>query len=417
MPQEPITLLQDKRIVLGVTGSIAAYKAVDLASKLTQAGALVDVIMTEAAEKFVTSLTFQAVTGRPVYDNLWQASGNSSLPTHIAHVGLGEGADLLLVAPATANTLAKLAQGMADDLLTVTTLAARCPLVIAPAMDGGMYQHPATRTNVQTLMARGAYLIEPEEGRFASGLVGKGRLPETPTLMGHIRRALAQDGALKGRKVVITAGGTREPIDPVRYITNRSSGKQGYALAQAAADAGANVVLISTVRDLPLPVGANHVPVNSAEEMLNAVLEAVKDADALVMAAAVADFRPETVADQKIKKKDGSNDAPTLVLARTADILLSVKEQRARTGFPRVAVGFAAESQDLVNYARSKLERKGLDMLVANDITARDAGFEVDNNRVIILDAEGGQTPLDLTSKTRVAEVIVERVGALLAER
>ena len=233
---EPITLLTNKRILLGVTGSIAAYKAVDLASKLTQAGALVDVILTESAERFVTALTFQAVTGRPVYTDLWAADSSGGLPTHIAHVGLGEGADLLAVIPATANTLAKLTHGLADDLLSVTALAARCPLLIAPAMDGGMYQHPATYYNVQLLAARGAYLVEPEEGRFASGLVGKGRLPETPALMGHIRRALGKTGALAGQRLVITAGGTREAIDPVRFITNRSSGRQGFALAQAAID-------------------------------------------------------------------------------------------------------------------------------------------------------------------------------------
>ena len=253
---DKITLLQNKRIVLGVTGSIAVYKAVDLASKLTQAGALVDVIMTEGARQFVTPITFQSVTGRPVYTDLWQADSSGGLPTHIAHVGLGEGADLLVVAPATANTLAKLAHGLADGLLTVTSLAARCPMMIAPAMDGGMYQHPATQANIETLVSRGVYLIEPEEGRFASGLVGKGRFPETPTLIGHIRRVLGTNGLLAGRKVVVTAGGTREPIDPVRYISNRSSGKQGYAVAGAAVDAGADVILISTVHDLPTPVGA-----------------------------------------------------------------------------------------------------------------------------------------------------------------
>ncbi len=414
MAQETITLLQNKRIVLGVTGSIAAYKAVDLASKLTQAGALVDVIMTEAAQQFVTPLTFQAVTGRAVYTDLWKTENGGGLPTHIAHVGLGESADALVIAPATANTLAKLAHGLADNLLSVTALAVRCPLLIAPAMDGGMYEHLATRDNLQTLLGRGAYLIEPEEGRFASGLVGKGRLPETPTLIGHIRRALGVNGVLSGRKVVITAGGTREAIDPVRFISNRSSGRQGYALAQATLDAGADVTLISTVRDLPMPVGAMAVPVSSAAEMLQAVLEHSAKADALVMAAAVADFRPKSVADQKIKKQEGTEEAPTLELVRTGDILLNVKERRAQSGFPHVVIGFAAESENLLKNARAKLERKGLNLLVANDISAKDAGFEVDTNRVIILDSDGGQTPLDLTSKTRVAEAIVERLGILL---
>jgi phosphopantothenoylcysteine decarboxylase/phosphopantothenate--cysteine ligase len=413
MATEAITLLQGKRILLGVCGSIAAYKAVDLASKLTQAGALVDVILTEAAERFVTALTFQAVTGRPVYDSLWQSG--AGLPTHIAHVGLGEGADLLVVAPATANTLAKLAHGLADDLLSVTALAARCPLLVAPAMDGGMYAHPAVQANLQTLTGRGARLIEPDEGRFASGLVGRGRLPETPALIGHIRRALAANGALRGRRVIVTAGGTREAIDPVRYLTNRSSGKQGYALAQAALDAGAEVTLVSSAA-LPTPTGATLVAVNSAGEMLDAVLAHLPGSDMLLMAAAVADFRPQAAADHKIKKREGSDDAPTLVLTRTADILMAVKAQRANSGFPRVVVGFAAESHDLLAYAADKLARKGLDMLVANDISAPDAGFEVDTNRVVFLTPDG-QEALALTSKTRVAEALIERVAGLLAGR
>lgn len=415
MSTEPITLLHNRRVILGVTGSIAVYKAVDLASKLTQGGAQVDVIMTEAAQQFVAPLTFQAVTGRAAYTDLWRTEGGGALPTHIAHVGLGEGADLLLIAPATANTLAKLAHGLADDLLTVTALAARCPLLLAPAMDGGMYAHPATQANLEILRARGAYLIEPEEGRFASGLVGQGRLPETPTLLGHIRLALAQSGPLAGRRVVVTAGGTREAIDPVRYISNRSSGRQGYALAQAALDAGAAVTLITTRRDLPAPVGARALAVNSAQELHDAVLESCREADALIMAAAVADFRPKTVATQKIKKREGGDDAPTLELTRTPDILLSVRAARAQSSFPRLVVGFAAESQDLLANARAKLNRKGLDLLVANDISAADAGFEVETNRVVILDAAGGVTPLELMSKARVAEAVVARVAARLS--
>ena len=412
---EPITLLTNKRILLGVTGSIAAYKAVDLASKLTQAGALVDVILTESAERFVTALTFQAVTGRPVYTDLWAADSSGGLPTHIAHVGLGEGADLLAVIPATANTLAKLTHGLADDLLSVTALAARCPLLIAPAMDGGMYQHPATYYNVQLLAARGAYLVEPEEGRFASGLVGKGRLPETPALMGHIRRALGKTGALAGQRLVITAGGTREAIDPVRFITNRSSGRQGFALAQAALDAGATVTLITTTKDVPAPIGAEVVLVSNAESMLKAVLKESAQADALIMAAAVADFRPAVTAAQKIKKTDDPSEVPTIQLTRTADILMDVKAQRAQTGFPKVAVGFAAESEHLLTNARAKLERKGLDLLVANDISAPDAGFEVDTNRVVILSQQAEPEAVALASKTLIAERIVARVAALLA--
>lgn len=411
---EPITLLEDKRIVLAVTGSIAVYKAVDLASKLTQAGAKIDVIMTDAAREFVTPLTFQSVTGRPVYTDLWQADSSGGLPTHIAHVGLGEGADLLVIAPATAQSIAKLAAGFADNLLTVTALAARCPVVIAPAMDGGMYMHPATQANLKTLHERGVILIEPEEGRFASGLIGKGRLPETAALIGQIRRILGHTGALAGRKIVITAGGTSEAIDPVRYITNRSSGKQGYALAQAAVDAGAEVTLISAAKGLTTPFGARLIPVESAADMLDAVLEHVQNGDALIMAAAVADFRPETIASQKIKKSDDGSGL-TLTLGRTADILMEVKAHRQQTGFPRICVGFAAESENLLTNARSKLERKGLDLLVANDISASDAGFAVDTNRVTILDPDGGQQALSLASKGQISEAILSRVAAILS--
>ncbi|MAS36665.1 MAG: bifunctional phosphopantothenoylcysteine decarboxylase/phosphopantothenate--cysteine ligase CoaBC [Anaerolineaceae bacterium] len=412
-----MTLLENKRILLGVTGSIAAYKTVDLASKLNQAGALVDVIMTEAAQQFVTPLAFQSVTGRAVYTDLWQpASAGNGLPTHIAHVGLGEGADLLVIAPATAHTLAKLAQGLADNLLTVTALAARCPLMIAPAMDGGMYMHPATQANLQTLQGRGVLLVEPEEGRFASGLVGKGRLPETPTLIGHVRRALGGTGRLAGRRVVVTAGGTAEALDPVRYITNRSSGKQGYALAQAALDAGATVTLITSAQHLPAPTGAHIVPVDSARSLRDAVLHAVQGADVLLMAAAVADFRPAQVAEQKIKKQDNDTGI-TLELTRNPDILLDVKAQRTTDGWPRVVVGFAAESENLLANARDKLQRKGLDLMVANDISAADAGFSVDTNRVTVLDVQGGQQPLELMSKTRVSELIIERVAALLTDQ
>lgn len=414
---EPLTIFENRRIILGMTGSIAVYKAADLASKLTQAGAHVDVIMTDAAQKFVAPVTFQALTGRPVYTSMWQPATGGGLPTHIAHVGLGEGADLLVIAPVTAHTIAKLAHGLADDLLSVTALAARCPTVIAPAMDGGMYEHPATQANLAALRERGVHVIEPEIGRFASGLEGKGRFPETPALVGHIRRILGQHGALAGRAIVITAGGTREPLDPVRHIANRSSGKQGYALAQAALDAGADVTLISTVGTLPVPVGATLVPVETADEMLAAALHHSAHADALIMAAAVADFRPAEVARQKIKKSLDSADAPALQLVRTPDILLEVSRQREQTRWPRVVVGFAAESEDLLANARAKLERKGADLFVANDITASDAGFSADTNRVTLLYADGTQHPLDLASKTRVSEDVLRAVVALLEQR
>jgi phosphopantothenoylcysteine decarboxylase / phosphopantothenate---cysteine ligase len=407
-----ITLLNGKRIILGVTGSIAAYKAADLASKLTQAGALVDVILTESAQKFVTPLTFQGLTGRPVYTDIWSASaGDSGLPTHIAHVGLAEGADLLVIAPATAHTVAKLVQGLADDMLSITALAARCPIVIAPAMDGGMFEHPATQANLNTLAFRGATLIEPDFGRFASGLEGRGRLPETMELMGRIRQVLGRKGTLVGRHVVVTAGGTHEAIDPVRSISNHSSGKQGYAIAQAALDAGAHVTLISTVTTLPEPVGAEIIRVESARDMQQAVFEAL-NCDALIMAAAVADFRPKEFVDQKIKKRDADL---TLILTKNDDILLNVGEQRRESGRPLVVVGFAAETEDLMNNAQDKMTAKNLDLLAANDITADGAGFAVDTNIVTFFTRNNEPVPMTIASKTVVAEEIIKRVSNLLS--
>ncbi|MGJ3240370.1 MAG: bifunctional phosphopantothenoylcysteine decarboxylase/phosphopantothenate--cysteine ligase CoaBC [Anaerolineae bacterium] len=419
-------LLDQKRIVLAVTGSIAVYKAVDLASKLTQAGALVDVIMTESAQRFVAPITFQAVTGRAVYTDMWQTDTGGGLPTHIAHVGLGEGADLLAVVPATANTLAKLSAGSADDLLTVTALAIRCPLLIAPAMDGGMYRHPATQHSIATLRERGAYLVPPDSGRFASGLVGEGRLPDTPTLIGHMRRVLGRDGALAGRHVVISAGPTRESFDPVRFISNHSSGKQGYALAQRALDVGAQVTLLSSV-NLPAPVGAQVIPFESAQDLQTALMNALTHdtgADALIMAAAVGDFRPAQRATQKIKK--GDDDAQmTIALARNPDLLKALHQARqqpqtfsaevqANLRRLRVVVGFAAESENLLTNAANKARAKGLEFIVANDISAQDAGFAVDDNRVLIIHRDGTQETFDLMSKAQVAAHIIERVARLL---
>jgi phosphopantothenoylcysteine decarboxylase/phosphopantothenate--cysteine ligase len=409
-----ITLLDQKRILLGVTGSIAAYKSADLASKLTQAGALVDVILTDSAQQFITPLTFQALTGRPVYTDLWQgAQSGSGLPAHIAHVGLGEGADLLLIAPATANTLAKLANGLSDDLLSVTFLAARCPVLVAPAMDGGMYEHPATQANLERLAQYGVHIIEPEWGRFASGLEGRGRFPETATLVGQVRRILGQQtGALKGARVVVTAGGTREAIDPVRFISNHSSGKQGYALAQAALDAGAAVTLISTVGDhLPAPIGAHLVRVDSAQVLQTAVFEHL-ECDILIMAAAVADFRPAQVAEQKIKK--GPSDQMTIELTKNADILALVGAQRGESGYPKVCIGFAAETQALLANAQEKLTRKNADMIVANDITAPGAGFGSATNIVTLLTRHAPPQALPIQDKTIVAEQIVHFAAKLL---
>jgi phosphopantothenoylcysteine decarboxylase / phosphopantothenate---cysteine ligase len=402
-----MSILSGKQIVLGVTGSIAAYKAADLASRLTQSGAQVDVILTNAAEKFISPLTFQSVTGRRAYteDDLW---GNEA---HVLHVGLGHTADLLVIAPCTANTIAKLAHGQADTLLTVTALASQAPLVIAPAMDGGMFDHPATQENLDTLRKRGAYVIEPAEGHLASGLTGVGRLPETPVLIGHIRLILGRRGPLAGKKVLVTAGGTQEPLDPVRVLTNRSSGKQGYALAQSALDAGAQVTLVTTPTALLPPVGAEVVRVETAQQMLDAVLKAFPESDALIMAAAVADFRPRNQADQKMKKEGG---VPQIELEATADILKAVAGLRAGMNRKLVVVGFAAESQDLLQNASNKLQSKKLDLIAANDISAGDAGFSVETNRITLLFADGRKESLSLMSKTEAAEVIVERVAALL---
>lgn len=410
-----IAIFKDKHILLGVTGSIAVYKAADLASKLTQAGAQVDVILTEAAARFVTPLTFQSVTGRKAYTDLW---GDDA---HIIHVGLAESADLLVIAPATADTIAKLANGLADNLLTVTALAARCPILIAPAMDGGMFEHPATQANLRVLSARGAMIVGPAEGRMASGLTGKGRMVEPGDLVGHIRLALAKDGPLAGRRVTVTAGGTQEAIDPVRFISNHSSGKQGFAMAQAALDRGASVTLITGPNTLTTPTGAERIDVRSAEEMAEAVLAAVDNADVLIMAAAVSDFRPETEAEQKIKR--GGLDGYNLKLTKTIDILAAVAERKEKTGRPpnetiggkpAITVGFAAETQNLIENAREKVLKKKLSLIVANDVTAKDAGFFVDTNRVTIIDAGGGAQTLPLMSKAEVADAVCERVERLL---
>jgi phosphopantothenoylcysteine decarboxylase/phosphopantothenate--cysteine ligase len=400
-----MSLFTSKNILLGVTGSIAAYKAAHLASQLTQAGALVDVVLTAGAERFVTPLTFQSVTGRKAYTDtdLWGGEA------HVLHVGLGVGTDLVVIAPCTANTIAKLAHGIADNLLTITALAARCPMLVAPAMDAGMYENVAMQSNVRILTERGVTFAGPVEGRMASGLVGLGRFVEPADLFGYIRMLMGRRGRLAGMKVLVTAGGTQEPIDPVRVITNKSSGKQGYALAQAAIDAGGTVVLISTPTGLMPPVGARIVPVGSAEEMKDAVLKESADAEALIMAAAVADFRPKKIEGNKIKKQDG---IPQIELEAAPDILSIVAG--LRSGRPRRVVGFAAESRDLIQNAEAKLESKKLDMIIANDISAADAGFGVDTNRVTLLFADGRKQSLPLMGKDEVAETVIEQLAKLL---
>jgi phosphopantothenoylcysteine decarboxylase/phosphopantothenate--cysteine ligase len=400
-------IFKNKYILLGVTGSIAAYKAADLASKLTQQGAQVDVIVTGGAQKFVTPLTFQSVTGRKAYTDadLWGSEA------HVLHVGLGRTADLLVIAPCTANTLAKLAHGLSDTLLTVTALAANCPLLLAPAMDGGMYEAPATQENVRILKERGAIFVGPAHGHLASGMTGSGRMVEPVEILGHIRLALARNGKLAGKRLVVTAGGTQEPIDPVRYLTNRSSGKQGYALAQAALDAGAQVTLVTHPTGLTPPVGAELVEVRTTQQMLDGVLTACENADGLVMAAAVADFRVKHVAEHKLKKQDG---VPQIELEAAPDVLGMVAKLRVRLKRLKIVVGFAAESRELVENAAAKLTSKKLDFIAANDISASDAGFAVDTNRITLLYTDGRRESLPLMGKDEVAEAIIERVATLL---
>lgn len=404
--------LSQKNILLGVTGSIAAYKAADLASKLTQAGAAVDVILTPAAIEFITPLTFQSVTGRPALTDqaLWGAEA------HILHVGLGHSADMFVIAPATANTLAKLAYGLADNLLVLTSLSfgpgtTDRPLLIAPAMDGGMLEHPATQQNLETLRQRGAIIVGPEVGHLASGMEALGRMTEPSVLLGHIRYLLTRHGPLEGYRVVVTAGGTQEVIDPVRLITNRSSGKQGYALAQAALDSGAEVTLISTATSLEVPHGVELVRVTTTAELEKAVLEVCQQANALLMAAAVADFRPTRPASQKIKKASG---LPLIEWEPTHDILSMVTSQKQRSGRPDVVIGFAAESQDLLANATAKLKSKKLDLIVANDISTSGSGFAVDTNQVTLLYPDGQTLPLPVLTKTEVAEKVIAEVIKML---
>jgi len=412
-------VLLNRRIIVGICGGIASYKAVELVSQLQQAGALVDVIMTEHAEDFVRSLTFATMSHRRVYADLWEPSGQAA-ETHIA---LAEQAELLVILPATANTIAKLANGIADNMLTAVALATRAPLLIAPAMYQNMYLHPATQANLALLRQRGAFIVEPLVGRLASGAVGPGRLPETATLLGAISMVLGRDGDLAGRRVVVTAGGTREPIDPVRYIGNRSSGKMGYALATEARDRGATVVLISGPVALEAPYGVELRAVETTMQMRDAVHNAVVDADVLVMSAAVADFRAAAPAAQKLKKGRGGfddGDGFSLRLARNPDILEELANtsdrQTGKGGLQRhlVRVGFAAETNDLIANARDKLVGKRLDLLVANDVSRPDSGFGTETNKVLIFHTNGTVEDLPVMPKTDLAAAIWDRVVALL---
>lgn len=402
-------IFSGKRIVLGVTGSIAAYKAAALASYLAKSGAQVDAILTESAAKLISPATFAALTGRKAYldADLWRGDD------HVLHIDLGENNQAFLIAPATANTIAKLAQGLADNLLTVAALASRTPVAVAPAMDGGMYANPATQANLALLRERGLLIWGPAAGHLASGMSGTGRMLEPELLAGHLRQFLGREGILKGRKVVVTAGATQEPIDPVRVISNRSSGKQGYAVAQAALDAGGDVVLISGPVSLLPPVGARLVGAATAAEMAQAVLDETDGADLLIMAAAVADYRAAHPADQKIKK--GQEGMQTLQLERTEDILQSVAQRRAAGAGPRVVVGFAAETENLLENARAKLEQKGLDLIAANDVSRSDAGIGADQNQVLLIWPDGRSRDLGTLPKSEIAGALIGEAAGLLA--
>ena len=390
-------ILKDKTIVLGVTGSIAAYKAVELASQLTKAGASVEVIMTDSAEEFVTPMTFRNITGRPVVTTMWELSSEFS----VEHVALADAADIVVIAPATANTIAKLVAGMADNMLTCTVLATNAPVVIAPAMDVTMYENAVTQENISKLRDRGFTIVGPERGRLASGKSGMGRFIDTNQIIGTVCRILGQTGDLAGKRIIVTAGGTREPIDPVRCLTNFSSGKMGYALAEASRDRGAEVVLVTAPTSLPEPSGMDVIPVVTAQDMFEAVTKAATRADALIMAAAVADYRPSKVSKRKIKRQASST--MSLELERTTDILNEVKGDFIR-------IGFAAESDNLITNAKEKLQTKKLDLIVANDITSKDSGIGSDNNQVVIIDRKGKTEELPLLPKREVADKILDKL-------
>lgn len=430
-------LLSGISVILGVTGGIAAYKAADLCSKLVQAGMQVDVIMTEAAARFVAPLTFAALTGRPARIDMWTSPGGEPIP----HVQMASRADLVIVAPLSANTLAKLALGLADNLLTATLLATPIrprseaegldhdstkgagnpkhaegvPWVLAPAMETHMWSNSVTQVHMAALVARGAVQVGPGVGRLASGASGSGRMAEPAEILAAARLALATRGPLAGHRVVVTAGGTQEPLDPVRYITNASSGKMGVALAEAARDMGAAVDLVHAPMAVPVPFGVQDVTVRTAVEMCEAVLARVDKTDILIGAAAVADFRPAEAASQKIKKAPGQEEL-LVRLVRNPDILAEVAARRAETGWPKVVIGFAAETQDLLANAAAKLSSKRLDLIVANDVTEAGSGFGSDDNRVTLLFAGGAQEPLPSMPKSAVARRVLDAaLGRLLA--
>jgi phosphopantothenoylcysteine decarboxylase/phosphopantothenate--cysteine ligase len=394
--------LVGSRIVLGVTGSIAAYKAVSLLRALMREGSTVDVAMTQSATKFVTPLTFEVLSGRPVTSDLFEAH------QEMKHLSLPEQADAIVIAPATANVLAKAALGIGDDLLSTMLLTARCPVICAPAMDGGMWNHQTVVEHVRMLRARGVMIVDPEEGALASGRIGQGRLAEETRILDAVRSALATKRDWLGHRVLVSAGPTQEPIDPVRYISNRSSGKMGYALAEAAQKRGAQVVLVSGPTSLSAPRGVEVVPVETAEEMTKALSIRLSWATIVIMSAAVADYRPKHPAPRKLKKQGTTETA--LELERTTDILSMLSSQKTS----QLLVGFAAETNDLVTHAKDKLESKHLDLIVANDITKPGAGFGSDENAATLIDRNGLVIELPLKSKRELAGDILDAAHRLL---
>ena len=401
-------MLNGKKIALGVTGGIAVYKAVDLVSRLRKQGAEVRVVMTEHAQQFVTPLTFKEISGNKVAVSMWEANQEFN----VEHIALANWADAFVVAPATANILAKMANGIADDLLSTTLLAAQAPIIVCPAMNTGMYQNPITQENIAKLQKFGVTVMPPAVGYLACGVTGSGRLPEPQQIVEFIDNFFAKkDGDMVGLKVLVTAAGTREPIDPVRFVGNRSSGKMGYAIAQAAAQRGAEVLLVTGPSALEIPPNVNGVKVESTNEMLEACMEAYEKMDVVIKAAAVADYRPRDVADQKIKKK--TDDALTVVMDKNPDILKELGARKAH----QILVGFAAETQNLLDNAREKIVKKNLDMIVANDVTAAGAGFNSDTNIVKFLFPNGEVRSLEQMAKTQVANILLDTVMELKAKK
>jgi phosphopantothenoylcysteine decarboxylase / phosphopantothenate---cysteine ligase len=397
------------RITLGVTGGVAAYKAAELVRRLQQDGLSVQVVMTRSAREFVTPLTFAALSGQKVITDLFaEAGGDANLESAIEHIAVAQRTDLLLVAPATADILAKFARGIADDFLTTLYLATTAPVVVAPAMNVNMWNHPATQENVKMLRARGVKVVDPDEGYLACGMTGAGRLASQEQIVAAVRDTLRLQRDLEGQTVLITAGPTCEDLDPVRYLTNRSSGKMGYAVAEAAAVRGARTILISGPTSLETPAGVERIDVRSAEEMYRAVLERFAECSVAILAAAVADYRPATKLDQKMKR---NKEPLTVSLEPTTDILAAVAKNKG----DRLVVGFAAETERVAENARKKLTAKNADLIVANDVSAEGAGFDHDTNIVTMFSRDGRDLPLPRMSKSEVAQRILDEVQRLRA--